>query len=99
MSLKNPRRKHISLREGQGFSLGRYHRRQPIAREWHPVRKRIAATVACFNTVFIGLIAGIYVSVSETLVSCITFLLMDFVFRLARYPRCSIRLPMSATEC
>ncbi|RMY61364.1 hypothetical protein D0865_01039 [Hortaea werneckii] len=53
-------RKHISLREGQGFSLGRYHRRQPIAREWHPVRKRIAATVACFNTVFIGLIAGIY---------------------------------------
>ncbi|KAI7509175.1 MFS general substrate transporter [Hortaea werneckii] len=60
VSLKNPRRKHISLREGQGFSLGRYHRRQPIAREWHPVRKRIAATVACFNTVFIGLIAGIY---------------------------------------
>ncbi|GAB1729213.1 hypothetical protein NU195Hw_Modified_136t1 [Hortaea werneckii] len=53
-------RKHISLREGQGFSLGRYHRRQPIAREWHPVRKRIAATAACFNTVFIGLIAGIY---------------------------------------
>ncbi|KAI7493363.1 MFS general substrate transporter [Hortaea werneckii] len=60
VSLKNPRRKHISLREGQGFSLGRYHRRQPIAREWHPVRKRIAATVASFNTVFIGLIAGIY---------------------------------------
>lgn len=71
VSLKNPRRKHISLREGQGFSLGRYHRRQPIAREWHPVRKRIAATVACFNTVFIGLIAGIYVSVPETLVTCV----------------------------
>ncbi|KAK5111962.1 hypothetical protein LTR85_011709 [Meristemomyces frigidus] len=60
LSLKYPRRKHISLREGQGFSLGRYHRRQPIAREWNTVRKRIAATIACFNTVFIGLIAGIY---------------------------------------
>ncbi len=33
ISLRHPRRKHISLREGQGFSLGRYHRRQPIARE------------------------------------------------------------------
>ncbi|KAK6392457.1 hypothetical protein LTR65_003587 [Meristemomyces frigidus] len=53
-------RKHISLREGQDFSLGRYHRRQPIAREWNTVRKRITATIACFNTVFIGLIAGIY---------------------------------------
>jgi hypothetical protein len=62
LSLKHPRRKHISLRDGQGFSLGRYHRRQPIAREWHPLRKKITATVACANTVFIGLIAGIYVS-------------------------------------
>lgn len=60
MSLRHPRRKHISLNEGQGFSLGRYHRRQPIAREWHTVRKRVAATIACLNTVFIGLIAGIY---------------------------------------
>jgi hypothetical protein len=32
-SLKNPRRNHISLNEDQGFSLGRSHRRQPIARE------------------------------------------------------------------
>ena len=62
ISLKHPRRKHISLREGQGFSLGRYHRRQPIAREWNTHRKRIAATIACMNTVFVGLIAGIYVS-------------------------------------
>jgi hypothetical protein len=61
-SLRHPRRKHISLREGQGFSLGRYHRRQPIAREWNTHRKRITATIACLNTVFIGLIAGIYVS-------------------------------------
>lgn len=62
MSLRHPRRKHVSLREGQGFSLGRYHRRQPIAREWNTHRKRITATIACLNTVFIGLITGIYVS-------------------------------------
>ena len=61
-SLKHPRRAHISLRENQGFSLGRYHRRQPIAREWNTLRKRITATIACMNTVFVGLIAGIYVS-------------------------------------
>jgi len=61
LSLKHPRRKHISLRDGQAFSLGRYHRRQPIAREWDPLRKRITAAIACANTVFIGLIAGIYV--------------------------------------
>ena len=61
-SLRHPRRKHISLRKGQGLSLGRYHRRQPIAREWGTHRKRITATIACLNTVFVGLIAGIYVS-------------------------------------
>lgn len=60
-SLRHPRRKHISLNEGQGFSLGRYHRRQPIAREWSTSRKRITAAIACLNTVFVGLIAGIYV--------------------------------------
>lgn len=62
ISLRHPRRKHISLKEGQGFSLGRYHRRQPIAREWSTSRKRITAAIACLNTVFVGLIAGIYVS-------------------------------------
>lgn len=62
MDLKSRRRSHISLKEEQGFSLGRYYRRQPIAREWHTSRKRITASVACVNTVFIGLIAGIYVS-------------------------------------
>lgn len=62
ISLKHPRRKHISLREGQGFSLGRYHRRQPIAREWSNFRRRLTACIACLNTMFIGLIAGIYVS-------------------------------------
>lgn len=62
ISLRHPRRNHISIREGQGFSFGRFHRRQPIAREWSTLRKRITATIACLNTVFVGLIAGIYVS-------------------------------------
>lgn len=33
LSLKHPRRGHLSIQEDQGFSLGRYHKRQPIARE------------------------------------------------------------------
>lgn len=62
LSLKHPRRGHLSIAEDQGFSLGRYHKRQPIAREWNVKRKRLTAMVACLNTIFIGLIAGIYVS-------------------------------------
>ena len=66
ISLRHPRRTHISLKEGQGFSLGRFHRRQPIAREWSTGRKRITATIACLNTVFVGLITGIYVSLVQS---------------------------------
>ena len=62
VSLRHPRRNHISLKEGQGFSLGRFHKRQPIAREWSTSRKRLTATIACLNTAFIGLITGIYVT-------------------------------------
>jgi hypothetical protein len=60
--LQHPRKRHISLGPNQDISLGRHHHRQPIAREWQTVRKRIIATIACLNTVFIGLIVGIYVS-------------------------------------
>jgi hypothetical protein len=60
--LQHPRKRHISLGANQNVSLGRHHHRQPIAREWQTVRKRITATIACLNTVFIGLIVGIYVS-------------------------------------
>ena len=60
--LQHPRKRHISLGGNQDISLGRHHHRQPIAREWQTVRKRITATIACLNTVFIGLIVGIYVS-------------------------------------
>lgn len=63
IDLKHPRKRHISLRPGQDISLGRHHHRQPIAREWPTGRKRITAMIACLNTIFIGLIVGIYVSV------------------------------------
>ncbi|KAF2868624.1 major facilitator superfamily domain-containing protein [Massariosphaeria phaeospora] len=42
------------------FSLRRHHRRQPIARNWHVGKKRIAATIACVNTALLGIIVGIY---------------------------------------
>jgi hypothetical protein len=37
-------------------------RRQPIARKWHPERKRYAAFIACLNTFNMGFQVGIYVS-------------------------------------
>jgi hypothetical protein len=62
LDLKHPRKRHISIPAGQNISLGRHHHRQPIAREWPTYKKRITALIACLNTVFIGLIVGIYVS-------------------------------------
>ncbi|KAG9957567.1 MFS general substrate transporter, partial [Aureobasidium melanogenum] len=59
LSLKHPRKNHISLKDEQGFRFHRY-RRSPIAREWKIGRKRITAIIACLNTMLVGLIAGIY---------------------------------------
>ncbi|RDW83002.1 hypothetical protein BP5796_04493 [Coleophoma crateriformis] len=56
--LKN--RSHISLREHKGFSLARANRRQPVARDWSPFRKRFVASVACISTALIGVLIGIY---------------------------------------
>jgi len=66
LDLKHPRKRHISLPANQDISLGRHHHRQPIAREWSTYKKRITATIACMNTVFIGLIVGIYVRTKAT---------------------------------
>lgn len=93
VSLRHPRRNHISLRDGQGFSLGRYHRRQPIAREWSTSRKRISATIACMNTVFIGLIAGIYVSQQ---MSCCVDEASD-ICRLVKFRGSNINWPILTT--
>lgn len=60
LSLRHPRRNHISLAENQTYRMHRY-RRQPIAREWSTKRKRLTAVIACMNTALVGLIAGIYV--------------------------------------
>jgi hypothetical protein len=65
LSLKHPRKNHISLKDEPGFRFHRY-RRSPIAREWKIGRKRITAVVACFNTMLVGLITGIYVSTRTT---------------------------------
>jgi len=66
LDLKHPRKRHISIPANQNISLGRHHHRQPIAREWPTYKKRITALIACLNTVFIGLIVGIYVSSKVT---------------------------------
>lgn len=43
------------------MTLGLQHSYRPIARNWPRVRKRYTAIIACCNTVFVGLQAGIYV--------------------------------------
>lgn len=58
LNLKN--RSHISLRGHISFSLSRSYRRQPIARDWSPGRKRFVASVACISTGLIGILIGIY---------------------------------------
>ncbi|KAK6082161.1 hypothetical protein SCUP234_04474 [Seiridium cupressi] len=55
-------RSHVSIRDAK-FSLTKSHRRQPIARDWSPARKRFVAMVACFGTAMIGMILGIYAGI------------------------------------
>ncbi|KAK2065282.1 MFS general substrate transporter [Colletotrichum caudatum] len=58
---------HVSLNGVQAFSLAKSKRRQPIARDWSPVRKRAIAAVACISTALIGLIIGIYAGLVPSL--------------------------------
>jgi hypothetical protein len=53
---------HVSLKgkAHHHFSLSRSHKRQPIARDWSPGRKRFVAAVACISTAMIGIVIGIY---------------------------------------
>ncbi|GIZ42769.1 hypothetical protein CKM354_000602600 [Cercospora kikuchii] len=60
LSLKHPRLNHISVKEGEEYYLRRHHKPEPIAREWSLTRKRLTSFIACLNTIFVGLIAGIY---------------------------------------
>ncbi|KAI1773373.1 hypothetical protein F4818DRAFT_449154 [Hypoxylon cercidicola] len=69
------RRSHVSIRDGERFSLTRSVKRQPtIARDWSPVRKRFVASVACISTALIGVLIGIYAG----LVPSIQYYIADF---------------------
>ena len=59
-SIRKGRRSHFSIKEPQGFSLSRSHKRAPIARDWSTSRKRWTAAIACLSTALVGLIIGIY---------------------------------------
>jgi MFS family permease len=67
---------HVSLNEHhhKGFSLAQSHKRQSIARDWSPGRKRFVASVACFSTALIGILVGIYAG--ET--PAIQYYIVDF---------------------
>ncbi|KAL3305513.1 polyamine transport protein [Colletotrichum asianum] len=58
---------HVSLRGVQAFNLPKSKRRQPIARDWSPIRKRAVATVACISTALIGVLLGIYAGLVPSL--------------------------------
>ncbi|KAI0601340.1 hypothetical protein F4775DRAFT_444682 [Biscogniauxia sp. FL1348] len=69
------RRSHVSIKEGQQFSLTKSVQRHPtIARDWSPTRKRLVATVACISTALIGSLIGIYAG----LVPSIQYYIADF---------------------
>lgn len=73
VSLRN--KSHVSIAEGQHFSLTKSARRQPaIARDWSSARKRVVATVACISTALIGVLIGIYAG----LVPSIQYYIADF---------------------
>lgn len=68
-------RSHVSIRDGQRFSLTKSVKRQPIiARDWSPIRKRFVASVACISTALIGVLVGIYAG----LVPSIQYFIADF---------------------
>jgi MFS family permease len=82
-SKQTPTRKHFSLRgkthvslneHYKGFSLTRSHKRQSIARDWSPGRKRFCASVACLSTALVGILVGIYAG----LIPAIQYYIVDF---------------------
>ncbi|KAI0137909.1 hypothetical protein F4776DRAFT_654594 [Hypoxylon sp. NC0597] len=69
------RRSHVSIRDGQRFSLAKSVKRQPtIARDWSPIRKGFVASVACISTALVGILIGIYAG----LVPSIQYFIADF---------------------
>jgi MFS family permease len=66
-------RSHVSIKDAR-FSLTKSHRRQPIARDWSPQRKRFVAAVACISTALIGVLVGIYAGI----VPSVQYYIADF---------------------
>lgn len=66
-------RSHVSIHDAH-FSVTKSRKRQPIARDWSPIRKYYAATVACISTALIGILIGIYAG----LVPSIQYFIVDF---------------------
>lgn len=50
----------LGIKRHHHIHLGHHTPRNPIARKWETLRKRITATVACINTVLVGFVIGIY---------------------------------------
>jgi MFS family permease len=69
-------KRHVSLKgeHHKGFSLTRSHKKQVVARDWAPARKRFVATVACISTSLIGILTGIYAAE----VPAIQYYVVDF---------------------
>ena len=58
LELRNTR--HVDIYGETGSHFSRSCRHQPIARDWHIVRKRYTAAVTCINTALLGIVVGIY---------------------------------------
>ena len=52
--------RHVDVKGLHDFNVHHTWRHQPIARDWEISRKRFAATIACINTLLIGVTIGIY---------------------------------------
>ncbi len=52
--------RHVDVKGSHEFNVHQTWRHQPIARDWIISRKRFAATIACINTLLIGVMIGIY---------------------------------------
>lgn len=52
--------RHVDVKGLHDFNVHHTWKHQPVARDWEISRKRFAATIACINTLLIGVIVGIY---------------------------------------
>lgn len=87
-------RRYIGFGDARHPSLRGQHPRQATARDWSVTRKRLAASVACVSTAFVGLAVGIYVS--GTAVALVY--LADALARLEKCRQSSFKSPMAVVS-